>query len=312
MQAVKLREPGEYSVAAMQVAIVDDDPDALAEVEDFIAGLGYSTFPFPDAKSALAFVQSHAGPLIIVSDVCMPGMTGLELTRLLRSSDGGDPREVILVSAHTGFGEAVQALQYGVVDFLLKPLDLHNLGSTLQRAAARILQSREQQEYREKLDSLSEVLERARAVLRPVRPAPAESAADAHGGETAAPLSPMDANRRLAMIKLFQNSRRWRDRMFNACCGGDPCWEIVLFVLEQETLGRPVSVTSACHATAIPQTTALRKIDEMVADGLLARIPDPEDKRRILLRTTEACSQAAERYFDTIRKHIVSTLRLIQ
>lgn len=92
---------------------------------------------------------------------------------------------------------------------------------------------------------------------------------------------------RLALIKVTQFIRRVRDRLVPACAEGDPSWEIFLYVMEQAELKNPVSVTAACHASAIPQTTAMRKIDELVAEGLLSRVSDPLDRRRINLEPTE-------------------------
>jgi hypothetical protein len=103
----------------------------------------------------------------------------------------------------------------------------------------------------------------------------------------------------LPLIKLFQTNRRSRDRLFPICGGEDPSWDIVLYILEQDLLRQKVSVTSACHATSVPQTTAMRKIDELVAAGLLVRTPDVADRRRVLVKTTTACRDAAHRYFET-------------
>ncbi|MGB0919787.1 MAG: response regulator [Alphaproteobacteria bacterium] len=100
----------------------------------------------------------------------------------------------------------------------------------------------------------------------------------------------------LASIKLVQNMRRVRDRLFPDCADGDPSFDILLYVEEQSLLGRPVSVTSACHAALIPQTTAMRKIDELVAHGLLVRGPDPRDKRRILLQPAPGADESLRLY----------------
>lgn len=100
----------------------------------------------------------------------------------------------------------------------------------------------------------------------------------------------------IASIKLMQNMRRVRDRLFPDCADGDPSFDILLYVEEQSLLGRAVSVTSACHAALIPQTTAMRKIDELVAKGLLERLPDPRDKRRILLQPADRADESLRQY----------------
>lgn len=104
----------------------------------------------------------------------------------------------------------------------------------------------------------------------------------------------------LALIKLLQSIKRVRDKFFPECAQGDPSWDIILYVLEQDLLNRPVSVTSACHATLIPQTTAMRKIEEMVAQGLMIRDSDPDDRRRILVAPTEMCREHARMFLGGV------------
>jgi len=104
----------------------------------------------------------------------------------------------------------------------------------------------------------------------------------------------------LALIKLLQSIKRVRDKFFPECAQGDPSWDIILYVLEQDLLNRPVSVTSACHATLIPQTTAMRKIEEMVAQGLMIRDSDPDDRRRILVAPTELCREQARMFLGGV------------
>lgn len=104
----------------------------------------------------------------------------------------------------------------------------------------------------------------------------------------------------LALIKLLQSIKRVRDKFFPEAAQGDPSWDIILYVLEQDLLNRPVSVTSACHATLIPQTTAMRKIEEMVAQGLMIRDSDPDDRRRILVAPTDLCREQARMFLGGV------------
>lgn len=105
----------------------------------------------------------------------------------------------------------------------------------------------------------------------------------------------------LAVIKVTQFMRRVRDQAVSSCADGDAMWEILLYVIEQDIKGRSVSVTAACHATTIPQTTAMRKIDEMIAADLFERKPDSTDRRRILLAPTQmAYAQLNDYAFDAV------------
>lgn len=299
--------------AAHELVIVDDDGHALAEIAEALTHLGHCPITFTRPADAMAHLLRRTRPAVVVADVCMPGMTGLELTRALGGQKGIAPAEIILMSANSGINEAIQAVQAGAVDFLLKPVDLLALASTIDRAALRIGEWQAEQDQRSKLaDLVTVMVEKARDLLG--EPVPAAAAR--------LPLPPLPPTavpqtagtppiQRLGLIKLLQGIRRQRDRLFECCADGDADWEILLFLREQEVLDRMVSVTSACHAVAIPQTTAMRKIDELVERGLLTRQPDPGDRRRVLVRITPKCSEALDRYFDTVGRQIVSTYQTL-
>lgn len=294
------------------VVVVDDDTASLAELEDFVGEIGFPCRTFSAPDQALAFIRRRTRPLILMSDVRMPTLGGIELTGMVRDDEAssGPPVEIILFSGHSGFNEAVQALRYGIVDFLLKPIDLRHLEQTVRLAADQIEARLSAAEQRDKVHNLlSVVVKTAQTILAPEQVGAASAAAPAadnrragRGGEAEGG----DGDRRLRLIKLIQGNRRIRDRIFPNCTGGDVYWEMILFVAEQEILGRQVSVTSACHATTIPQTTALRKIDELVEAGLLVRNPAADDRRRILLRPTPACTEAINRYLDATAEQLAA------
>jgi FixJ family two-component response regulator len=327
MEALNGKDEGDKSLA--EVVLVDDDTASLVELEEFIIDSGYRCRAYSAPEQALEHIRRRQTPVVLISDVRMPKMSGLELSRISREEDvAACPVEIILYSGHSGFDEAVQSLKYGVVDFLLKPIDPVRLGQTILRATERVANRMTAADRDEKLqDWLSGMMRKAQEILSPCAPADV----DAKPPVSAAPLSnvpaaailtaprpvpaaapvPVERGSHLTLIKLIQNNRRSRDRMFPACNGGDPSWEIVLFVLEQEVLQRSVSVTSACHATAIPQTTAMRKIDELVDAGLLARIPDEDDRRRVLLSSTPSCRESARRYFEATLAQLQGTRHIL-
>jgi len=328
MDALNGKDEGEKSLA--EVVLVDDDTASLVELEEFIIDSGYRCRAYSAPEQALEHIRRRQTPVVLISDVRMPKLSGLELSRISREEDvAACPVEIILYSGHSGFDEAVQSLKYGVVDFLLKPIDPVRLGQTILRAMERVGNRMVVADRDEKLqDWLSGMMRKAQEILSPCAPADVEpkppviaaptpcapaapTATTITAPRPAAPAAPVQGASHLTLIKLIQNNRRSRDRMFPACNGGDPSWEIVLFVLEQEVLQRSVSVTSACHATAIPQTTAMRKIDELVDAGLLARVPDEDDRRRVLLSSTPGCRESARRYFETTLGQLQGTRHIL-
>ncbi|HLN25348.1 MAG TPA: response regulator [Patescibacteria group bacterium] len=253
MDALNGKDEGEKSLA--EVVLVDDDTASLVELEEFIIDSGYRCRAYSAPEQALEHIRRRQTPVVLISDVRMPKLSGLELSRISREEDvAACPVEIILYSGHSGFDEAVQSLKYGVVDFLLKPIDPVRLGQTILRAMERVGNRMVVADRDEKLqDWLSGMMRKAQEILSPCAPADVEpkppviaaptpcapaapTATTITAPRPAAPAAPVQGASHLTLIKLIQNNRRSRDRMFPACNGGDPSWEIVLFVLEQEVL----------------------------------------------------------------------------
>ncbi|WP_366520824.1 winged helix DNA-binding protein [Sphingomonas sp.] len=95
--------------------------------------------------------------------------------------------------------------------------------------------------------------------------------------------------------RAIYSARRQRDFHFDGLgLFGDPAWDIMLALLIDRAEGKSTCLTSACIASYVPQTTAIRWIDKLVAMNLLSRSGDPQDGRRSLLSLTpEACMRLA-------------------
>lgn len=78
----------------------------------------------------------------------------------------------------------------------------------------------------------------------------------------------------------------------------EPAW-LMLVDLAAEP-DRHVSVTSACLASFVPATTALRHIGILESMGLVDRAPDPEDRRRVWLRLTTLARELLDRFFNDL------------
>lgn len=116
------------------VLLIDDEPDVLAAHQQTLQLAGLKVFAFDSAEAGLAaFSDRFDG--IIVCDLRMPGMDGLELFRRVRAIDPEVP--VILVSGHADITTAVNAVRQGAYDFLSKPFLPEQLVLTAQRARER-------------------------------------------------------------------------------------------------------------------------------------------------------------------------------
>jgi hypothetical protein len=81
---------------------------------------------------------------------------------------------------------------------------------------------------------------------------------------------------------------------------GEPAWDILLDLYIAQAEGYDVSVSSACIGSAAPATTGLRWLGVLQDEGLVQRINDPEDQRRVLVRLSPAAIEAMERYFSEV------------
>jgi len=114
-----------------RVLIVDDDPGQRSLLDSFLSGQGFKTVVVDSGDRALATLR--AGPVeMMVSDVRMPGMTGLDLLRLARKEHAHLP--ILLVTAYTDIRDAVDAIRDGAVNYLAKPIDLDELLAAVRNA----------------------------------------------------------------------------------------------------------------------------------------------------------------------------------
>ena len=112
--------------------LVADDEDAMrAVLEMRLKDWGYETVLAADGGEAEQLAQKRH-PDIILSDVVMPGPSGLDLLRLLKKSDAVRP--VILMTAQGTIDMAVEAMKQGALDFITKPLDYDKLKAVLEAA----------------------------------------------------------------------------------------------------------------------------------------------------------------------------------
>ncbi len=109
--------------------VVDDEPANLELLREALADERVQLFTAPTAESALERL-SQIRPRIVLSDLMLPGLSGLELLDRVIASDPGI--DFILMTAHYSTDSAVEAIRKGACDYLPKPLDLHRLQNSVR------------------------------------------------------------------------------------------------------------------------------------------------------------------------------------
>ena len=116
-----------------RVLIVEDDSYTGAMLKDFVTALGYEGQWVADSAAALrALVQG--APDLVLLDILLPGLSGLEALPSIRALAPGVP--VVMVSGTTDEERARQALARGAFDYIVKPVDLRYLAETVEVALA--------------------------------------------------------------------------------------------------------------------------------------------------------------------------------
>jgi CheY-like chemotaxis protein len=124
-------------MAGERILIVDDNPTNLKLVRVLLQGDGYDARTAADAEEALELMQTFH-PRLILMDVQLPGMDGLELTRRLKADV--QTREIIVVAltAYAMKGDEQKALDAGCDGYVAKPIDTRNLSRMIAEYLGRL------------------------------------------------------------------------------------------------------------------------------------------------------------------------------
>jgi CheY-like chemotaxis protein len=250
----------------LDVLIVDDEAEAAEELVEYLSKAGLRCRPALDAWAALRLLAEGYRSDVVVTDIRMPELTGMEFAeRLGRLGDKERP-EIIFVSGHAGFEDAVEALRLGARDLLTKPIDGKRLVQAVKSAKI------------------------ARQARHAGAADPIEKGADRPQNGLA---------RKKAALADLRAVRRLRSKYFSSDLFADPCWEMLLDLYDASLGQAEVTVTSLGAASGVPLTTALRRMEALQSHNLIIRIEDRDDKRRTIMKLTDAGLQAVEGFFDT-------------
>lgn len=134
------------------VLVVDDDKtvrDLLVSQLDY---LGFDARATSDGLSTLSVLELGEIPALILLDIEMPGLSGVDLLRRIKQLDNDG--QVVMVSGLHDLATVRECLQLGAYDYLAKPFELEDLGNTVERALERrrlILENRKYQRHLERL-----------------------------------------------------------------------------------------------------------------------------------------------------------------
>jgi DNA-binding NtrC family response regulator len=134
----------------MRLFIVDDEPNICRVLATLFRGEGYDVHTFHQPQEALnALAESDCD--VIITDLMMPGMTGVQFLQALRERESTIP--VLMITAHGTIQTAVEAIKLGAFDYLTKPFDMETVKIAVGRAASQATLQAENAYLRQELQS---------------------------------------------------------------------------------------------------------------------------------------------------------------
>ncbi|HEY6125357.1 MAG TPA: response regulator [Steroidobacteraceae bacterium] len=261
------------------VLLLDDDAAALDFVEGVLTAADISCLTTNDPLQALNIVQARPDITLIISDICMPTMNGIQFADRLNSlALQWRVPSVLFLTAHPTLERAVDALRLGAHDFLRKPVRPMELLEVVKRGLERA--ERRRQAPADSAPDVDKLIRQAER--RATRPGDAAQATRGH-------VSVLDTIEGLHKLRL-----RYADHKLD-----ELAWDLLLELLRATQHQHRLSVSAlAISFPETPTTTSLRRIGELTAGGYIEREPDTHDRRRDFLTLTPKARALLEDYLS--------------
>ena len=301
-------------VSATSILIACADRALGIGMHDAFERNGHRIHVTHDPIAALDTLEADGSIGIVAVELALPHFDGLALVERMRKSVQRH-LQVIVVAPNATAADVVRAMHLRAADFVSDPQDGSQLHGALARALAAHqavaslpapppppagngeLQGALEDAYRHGLALIEAV-----KALRDGQPAAAAPVPVPVPNPPASTSAATGENQRLAVLRTLQQSRVARDKYFPKGLFEDPCWDMLLDLMANHLRGRRISVSSLCMASGVAQTTALRRITELHDRGLVRRIADEKDGRRVFIELTEQGIAALSGYVEHIQE----------
>lgn len=246
----------------IKVLLVDDEADALDEMQEICVRSGFECQVTTDGWQALELVGQGFKPDVVVTDIRMPELGGIALSAQLQKLLPGKPFAIVFISGQADFDEASEAVRQGAAALISKPFKSDTLIREVKLAYA----------------THGPVLQPDQDDPSTIRDRPP------HGR----------AHMQKALAALLA-LRRARHRHLPADIFSNASCDMLLDLFENMLNGRTISLTSLATVTGVPISTGVRRVEELEARGYCKRYADRSDKRRIMIEITDSGRAVVER-----------------
>ena len=235
-----------------EVLLLDDDLTTLTFLEGVLSGAGFKCSVSGDPQQALATVAAREEIAVVVSDLYMPHMSGLEFADALTTLGLNRPvPRVLLLTARPSLESAVGALRSGAHDFLVKPVRPAEIIDTVTRALEKARQDRaaflgSAPDVVQLIRHAEELTGELRRLAEPgIRNSLAARQNEPTRGsfQVVAPLPSSGQRTKVSVLDTIEQLRRVRDR-YNSHKLDEVAWELLLELLRAEQGNQKLSVSA--------------------------------------------------------------------
>jgi CheY-like chemotaxis protein/DNA-binding MarR family transcriptional regulator len=259
------------------ILLLDDDLTTLTVLERSLGGAGFNCVSSSDPKQALAIVTTKSEIAVVVTDLYMPHMSGLQFAKALSETPLGRPTpRILLLTAQPSLESAIGALRGGACDFLVKPVSTAELVAAVTKALERARQDR--------------LIHRGRAP---------DIAHEGILGDIES-----TGRRKVPVLDTIEKLRSLRSR-YDEHKLDDVAWELLLELLRTEQGDHKLSVSAlTISIPGVSATTSLRRIGELTARGYVDRVPDARDGRRDFVSLTLKAHDLLKDYLADVDRYL--------
>ena len=260
-----MRTPAAAPSEKLDVLVVDDDEAGLCDLVASLKRAGLTCVGASSGWEALEALLKGPIPSVMVTDIRMPELDGLELAQRLGRMGLAKIPELVFISGSAELGHAVDAIRLRARDLLTKPIDLRRLIQIIREVQ----------------------LERQAQSLSTATPDRHDMPAS---GKPEARTQPKSVDVDAMSIVVLNNLRRLRRVRSEHLPPGlavEASWEILLDLYVSELRSELTSLTSLGGSAGVPLTSGLRRIHELESKGMILRTPDEKDRRRAAAHLTK-------------------------